>query len=179
MVTGAVLLAVLLGVGFALWAWRISGGLAVAVALVVQVVLANPVFETANVGRLPVANGLFLAYALPAAMAALAHRWIDVEPNRNVALVVEAAASILAFVYVSLEVRHLFDPAFERRGLAELTQAQIDRIVGAMADAGGRRKPYIFAFQLLLAAGFFLFMMTLVVNVIANLIVNKTGRLQK
>ena len=33
--------------------------------------------------------------------------------------------------------------------------------------------------QLLLAAGFFLFMLTLVVNVIANLIVNRTGRLQK
>ena len=33
--------------------------------------------------------------------------------------------------------------------------------------------------QLLLAAGFFLFIMTLIVNVIANLIVNRTGRLQK
>ena len=33
--------------------------------------------------------------------------------------------------------------------------------------------------QLLLAAGFFLFVMTLIVNVIANLIVNRTGRLQK
>jgi len=33
--------------------------------------------------------------------------------------------------------------------------------------------------QLLLAAGFFLFLLTLVVNMIANLIVNRTGRLQK
>jgi ABC-type phosphate transport system permease subunit len=33
--------------------------------------------------------------------------------------------------------------------------------------------------SLLLAAGFFLFVMTLVVNVIANLIVARTGRLQK
>jgi phosphate transport system permease protein len=33
--------------------------------------------------------------------------------------------------------------------------------------------------QLLLAAGFFLFIMTLVVNVLANLIVNRTGLLQK
>jgi uncharacterized membrane protein len=101
----------------ALWAWRISGGLAVALALIVQVLLANPIFERADVGRLPIANGLFLAYALPAVMAALARRWIDVEPNRNVALIAEAAASILAFAYVSLEVRHLFDPGFERRGL--------------------------------------------------------------
>jgi uncharacterized membrane protein len=101
----------------ALWAWRISGGLAVALVLVVQVLLANPIFDKADVGRLPIANGLFLAYALPAVMAALARRWIDVEPNRNVALFVEVAASILAFAYVSLEVRHLFDPGFERRGL--------------------------------------------------------------
>lgn len=36
-----------------------------------------------------------------------------------------------------------------------------------------------FELQLLLAAGFFLFLMTLVVNMIANLIVNRTGRLQK
>lgn len=101
----------------ALWAWRLSGTLAMATALVVQVLIANPIFEEADVGRLPIANGLFLAYALPAVMAALARRWIDVEPNRNVALVAEAGASILAFVYVSLEVRHLFDPGFDRSGL--------------------------------------------------------------
>jgi len=101
----------------ALWAWRLSGGLAVALAVIVQVLLANPIFDKADVGRLPIANGLFLAYALPAVMAALARRWIDVEPRREVALFVEAAASILAFAYVSLEVRHLFDPGFERPGL--------------------------------------------------------------
>ena len=101
----------------ALWAWRVSGGLAVALAVIVQVLLANPIFDKADVGRLPIANGLFLAYALPAVMAALARRWIDVEPNSNVALFVEVAASILAFAYVSFEVRHLFDPGFERRGL--------------------------------------------------------------
>jgi len=100
----------------ALWAWRASGALALATVLVVQVLIANPVVEKVDIGRLPIANGLFLAYAVPAAMAALARRWIDVEPNRNVALLVEAAASILAFVYVSLEVRHLFDPGFERPG---------------------------------------------------------------
>ena len=101
----------------ALWAWRISGALAVALVVVVQVVIANPIFDEADVGRLPIANGLLLAYALPAAMAALAHRWIDVEPSRNVTLGVEAVASLLAFVWVSLAVRHLFDPGFERSGL--------------------------------------------------------------
>ena len=100
----------------ALWAWRVSGGLALALVLVGQVVVGNPVFDTADVGRLPVANGLLLAYAVPAAMAALARRWIDAEPLPVVATVVEAAASILAFAYVSFEVRHLFDPGFARPG---------------------------------------------------------------
>ncbi|MFM8896524.1 MAG: PstC family ABC transporter permease, partial [Actinomycetales bacterium] len=36
-----------------------------------------------------------------------------------------------------------------------------------------------FELQILLAAGFFLFLMTLIVNVIANLIVSRTGKLQK
>lgn len=101
----------------ALWAWRLSGALAVVVVLVLQVLVANPVFEPADVGRLPIVNGLLLAYAVPAAMAAFAHRWIDVEPNKNAVFIVEATASILAFVYVSFEVRHFFDPGFERSGL--------------------------------------------------------------
>jgi uncharacterized membrane protein len=100
----------------ALWTWRVSGTLAMALALVAQVLVANPVFDHVDVGRLPIANGLLLAYAVPAAMAAWARRWIDVEPNKDVAVGVGAAASILAFVYVSLEVRHLFDPGFERDG---------------------------------------------------------------
>jgi len=102
----------------ALWAWRASGTLALATVLVVQVFVANPIAQKVDIGRLPIANGLFLAYAVPAAMAALARRWIDVEPNRNVTLLVEAAASILAFVYVSLEVRHLFDPGLSAPGSA-------------------------------------------------------------
>ncbi|HYX02693.1 MAG TPA: DUF2339 domain-containing protein [Reyranella sp.] len=100
----------------ALWAWRASGTLALATVFVVQVLIANPIVIKADIGRLPVANGLLLAYAMPAAMAALARRWIDVEQNKIVALVAEAAASVLAFVYVSLEVRHVFDPGLERAG---------------------------------------------------------------
>ena len=58
----------------ALWAWRLSGGLAVATVLVIQVLVANPVFERADVGVLPIANGLLLAYALPAILAFAARR---------------------------------------------------------------------------------------------------------
>ncbi|MBM3647629.1 MAG: DUF2339 domain-containing protein [Alphaproteobacteria bacterium] len=101
----------------ALWAWRISGALVLSLLVVGQVIVANPVFETADLGRWPIANGLLLAYALPAAMAALARRWVDeVERDRRVGLIVEVSAAMLAFVYLSLEVRHLFDPTFARSG---------------------------------------------------------------
>ncbi len=103
----------------ALWAWRASGALAATVAVALQVIALNPVFDDADVGSLPIVNGLLLAYALPAAMAALARRWVDgVEANRNVALAAEAVASVLAFVWVSFEVRHLFDSGFQRSGFA-------------------------------------------------------------
>jgi uncharacterized membrane protein len=101
----------------ALWAWRVSGTLAAAVVLFLQVLVANPVVEPADVGRLPILNGLLMAYAVPAALAALARRWVEgVEPDRRLDIVVGAVASILAFAYVSFEVRHFFDPGFERRG---------------------------------------------------------------
>lgn len=101
----------------ALWAWRLSGGLAVATVLVIQVLVANPVFERADVGALPIANGLLLAYALPAVLAFAARRWTDIERSQVVNLIAEVTAAALVFVYVSLEVRHLFDPGFERPGL--------------------------------------------------------------
>jgi uncharacterized membrane protein len=102
----------------ALWAWRISGLLAVAVALIAQVLVANPIFDSADVGELPILNGLLIAYALPAAMAAAARRWMaDVEKDKRASMLVAATAGILAFVYLSLEVRHVFDPAFQRSGL--------------------------------------------------------------
>jgi uncharacterized membrane protein len=102
----------------ALWAWRLSGGLAVATVLLVQVLAANPVFEPADVGALPLANGLLLAYAVPAVIAFAARQWTDVERSRFVNLLAEGTAAILVFVWLSLEVRHFFDPGFEQSGLA-------------------------------------------------------------
>jgi uncharacterized membrane protein len=98
-----------------LWAWRLSGLLAMGVALIVQVLSGNPVVVQVDVGALPIANGLLLAYAVPAAMAAVARRWMEAE-DVEYRLVAGIAAGVLAFVYVSLEVRHFFDPAFSHRG---------------------------------------------------------------
>ena len=101
----------------ALWAWRAGGVLAAGAALVVQVLALNPIAEAADVGSWPILNGLLAAYAIPAAMAGLARHWmVGVEKDKSVALAAGLTAAALAFVYVSMEVRHFFDPGFERSG---------------------------------------------------------------
>jgi len=99
----------------ALWAWRISGTVAAVVALGVQVALANPIAVQADVGSLPVLNGLLVAYAAPALMAFVARRWAFVEGKQEVQQLCVVVGAVLAFAWVSLEVRHVFDPGFERR----------------------------------------------------------------
>ena len=102
----------------ALWAWRVLGALAGATAVVVQTLIANPVFEPADVGLLPIVNLLLVAYAAPAALAAVAGRWAAAAGEKPAVLPADIVAMILAFAYVSLEVRHFFDPGFERPGFA-------------------------------------------------------------
>ncbi|HSH99021.1 MAG TPA: DUF2339 domain-containing protein [Reyranella sp.] len=99
------------------WAWRLSGGLALGLLMLVQVVLANPIGQHTDVGALPILNGLLLAYAVPAVMVFMARRWADIERNGGLNLLLEASVSILVLVYLSMEVRHFFDPGFERSGL--------------------------------------------------------------
>ncbi|MCA0302189.1 MAG: DUF2339 domain-containing protein [Proteobacteria bacterium] len=100
-----------------LWAWRLAGSAALALVMVGQVLVGNPVFVKTDVGSWPLLNALLLAYAAPAALAVVARRWIDGEPARPAAVLTEAAALVLAFVWITLEVRHLFDPALSRRGI--------------------------------------------------------------
>ncbi len=99
-----------------LWAWRLAGGLALGVALLVEVVIANAISEQADIGAWPIVNGLLVAYAVPAVMTALARRWMREVESETAGLLVGVAAGVLAFVYISLEVRHFFDPAFARWG---------------------------------------------------------------
>jgi uncharacterized membrane protein len=94
--------------------WQLSGALALAAAVIVQAMIANPVSVRADVGQLPILNGLLLAYAAPAAMAFVGRRWLDRPDDWNARVMTEIAGTILAFVYVSLEVRHFFDPGFAR-----------------------------------------------------------------
>ena len=73
-----------------------------------------------------------------------------------------------------LKLKIVFDPVNYYNIIESGGGSVATLIVSKFGEASG---PY--ETQLLLAAGFFLFMMTLLVNVIANLIVNRTGRLKK
>jgi uncharacterized membrane protein len=55
---------------------------------------------------------------VPAVIAFAARQWTDIERSSFVNLLAEGTAAILVFVWISLEVRHFFDPGFERGGLA-------------------------------------------------------------
>lgn len=107
-----------------LWGWRLSGGLAAGIVLLVQVLMLNPIARVADVGELPVLNGLLIAYAVPAALAGLARRWVDVENSEAARLLTGLTASVLAFVYVTFEVRHYYDPYFEN-GLSNIKDVEL------------------------------------------------------
>jgi phosphate transport system permease protein len=76
-------------------------------------------------------------------------------------------------IAVFFVIKIVFDPVNYYKIIESGGGSIATLIVSKFGEASG---PY--ETQLLLAAGFFLFMGTLLVNIIANLIVNRTGRLQ-
>jgi len=96
----------------ALMTWRIVGALAATIAILVQVVARNPIVEQVAVGDTPLFNGLLVAYLMPALLAIVAlriARWADETKALPLAAI---TAMILGFAWVTLEVRHAFDPRF-------------------------------------------------------------------
>ncbi|MCV0397674.1 MAG: DUF2339 domain-containing protein [Rhizobiaceae bacterium] len=75
-------------------------------------IVLNPLFTNESTGTIPVFNLLLLAYLMPAgAMAALAYRARERRPRWYVTMLALTAAA-LAFAYVSLSVRRLFQGEF-------------------------------------------------------------------
>ncbi len=96
-------------------AWMLVGGLALLSALGGQVLVFNPILWREGVGDLPILNGLLPGYAVPAAMCALAAWLFGGSGHDRVRRLVSLSALVLAFVWVTSEVRHSFDPAFSTR----------------------------------------------------------------
>lgn len=95
------------------WVWRFAGGLAMAAAVVVQSLLLNPVFVGGDVGTTPIVNGLVLGYAVPALLAAVAAWWLASSTDIVSRTIAGAGTVFLLFVFLSVEVRHLYHPSFD------------------------------------------------------------------
>jgi uncharacterized membrane protein len=106
------------------WAWYVAASLATLLVVGGGVLVANPLVVAADVGGLPIVNGLIPAYGVPA-LIALACAGIAVRiGDRPAALAALACAVVLAFVFVSLEIRHLFGRALDRP-LADMGAAEL------------------------------------------------------
>ncbi len=97
------------------WARWLLAGLALAQSVLLQALAFNPLWTGQPVGVLPVLNLLLPAYALPAALAV----WYGGrEPAAPwLARAASATGLVLAFVFVSLSVRHAFHGSDLLRGL--------------------------------------------------------------
>jgi uncharacterized membrane protein len=98
-------------------------GAAAAQIVVLQILLCNPFFSDDPVGKWPVLNVLFLAYAIPALFAFRFAAALGNTPWSGYARYVEMAGFALAFLYLSAEVTRAFQgPVFSlmHHGSAEL-----------------------------------------------------------
>ena len=100
-----------------LWGWRILAGLASAQIVVLQLLFDNPLWSGAPVGTWPLANLLILAYGAPAAAAVFFARALRHDGAKWLAAGAGLLALVLAFSYLSLELRHVFHAPWLDRGL--------------------------------------------------------------
>jgi uncharacterized membrane protein len=89
-------------------AWRIIAGVAAAHFVLFECLLSNPLFSSESVGTLPILDTLLLAYAVPALFGVLYYRALRRLGLGPLSRCAGVAALVIAFLYVSLEVRHLF-----------------------------------------------------------------------
>ncbi|MBR0655490.1 DUF2339 domain-containing protein [Plastoroseomonas arctica] len=112
------------------WGWRLH--LSAAIALGVLLLLANPAFDAeAMVLRMPVLNELLLAYTLPALLAGLAMRAPEAGWMPGFRTALGAYAVVAVFAWVTLEVRHLFNPKTMALALADPGEPELYAYTGA------------------------------------------------
>ena len=90
------------------WAWRVQGALALAGS--VLLILDNPLFTAVEVGNLPLLDWLLPAYLVPALLAVVARRSPATEQPPVLRPLLGGYALVAGFVWITLEVRHLFHP---------------------------------------------------------------------
>ncbi len=112
------------------WGWRLHQ--TAALALGVFLLLANPAFDAkAVLLRAPVLNELLLAFALPALLAGLAMRAPEAGWMPGFRQALGAYAVVAVFAWVTLEVRHIFNPVKMALELADPGEPELYAYTGA------------------------------------------------
>ncbi len=91
-----------------LWGWRILAGLSAVQTLFLQLLASNPLWSGQSVGPWPIFDVLLPAYLLPAVFALLFAWQLRRAGEAKLAALTAVWGLGLLFVYISLEVRHLF-----------------------------------------------------------------------
>ncbi len=100
-----------------LWAWRLIGLWALITLLFGSLLFANPILTGAPVGDWHLVNLLALAYLAPAALLAVFAWMLASRGERVAANIARIAVLVLAFTWMSLELRHAFHGTNLARGL--------------------------------------------------------------
>jgi uncharacterized membrane protein len=90
------------------WSWRILGALGLVGG--VLLILANPMFTNDEVGRLPLLDWLLPAYLVPALLAIMIGREAATGQPAALRPLIGGYVLVAGFVWLTLEVRHLFHP---------------------------------------------------------------------
>jgi uncharacterized membrane protein len=100
--------------------WRILAGLGAAQVVLLQLLVANPLWSGAAVGELPVVNLLFIAYAVPALFAYRFAAILRADGHLRLARAGGILCLVLIWTYLSLEVRRAFlGPVFAHGPLGD------------------------------------------------------------
>lgn len=96
----------------AVWGWRILAGLSGAQIVLLHLLGLNPLLTGDPVGTWPLANLLLLAFAAPAAYAVAIRIESERQEHALVPAIAGISALVLAFVWLTMEVRHAFHGSY-------------------------------------------------------------------
>lgn len=94
------------------WGAKILIGLATAQIVLLQAAASNPVLAHEDVGPLPVFGVISLAYGIPAMLAWLVHDEARRQHHPQVSRIAAILGVALAFLDITLEIRHVFHGRF-------------------------------------------------------------------
>ncbi|MCK4867382.1 MAG: DUF2339 domain-containing protein, partial [Alphaproteobacteria bacterium] len=100
----------------AVWGWQILALLSGGHIVTVHLIALNPLLFGGAVGSYWIFNLLLLAYAVPAVFAIIFHVETTRQNHPSGPVIAGLSALVLAFVWISLEVRHAFHGSWLSRG---------------------------------------------------------------